>query len=243
MKAEIAAEVKYSDVTPGYELKLGDLIKHMQDAAIYHTVIAGAESKKLKEKGFAWFMNKLAVEIYRVPRYREKLKIMTWMKGLNRFKTTREFEIFVGDQKVAAASSVWLYIDTNLKKITRVPLETGNAYEMENVPALEGELDKWSTKGKFEPDFEVELTTRYSDFDPNGHANNSAYIDYTETLIARYGKGTSKIVGLKIQFNQELDMDTGVVKAGLAASDSGQVFKIFDDDKLYTSGELILAER
>ena len=118
------------------------------------------------------------MRIYRYPEYRETVKAVTWSRQIKGVKGFREFEVYAGDEKLAAASSIWIFVDACSKKIKRVPKDMSDMYTEEPDVALNPELDSWKINNNFSPEMEVDVSTRYFDYDPMGHVNNSVFVQY-----------------------------------------------------------------
>jgi len=167
--------------------------------------------------------------------------VETWHKQSKGFKAFRDFCVYAGDEKLAAASSLWLYFDIHKKRLTRVPAETGAVYTSESENALDGSLQSWKPGDTFTPEFETELCVRHSDFDPLNHVNNAVYLDYLETLVARSGAPGRQVTGFRIQYKKEIDKTITSLKAGLQSTDQGCLFRIYNTAHLFAAGELDLS--
>lgn len=145
--------------------------------------------------------------------------------------------MFAGTEKVASASTTWLYIDVDKKRVRKIPEDMPEIYTIEPEAALEEPVEKWKGDPDFVADFEMEITIRVSDYDVNGHVNNSMYIDYlTTALFEFYGK-SKKINMLKIRYLQEIDMAIRSTKVGIKTANGKILYKIFNADVVYAFGE------
>jgi len=240
MKVELKRQVRYGEVDPFFRQKIGSLFKLFTDAAVRHSESAGFGPRRLIRTGHAWVLNKFGVRIHRYPEYGETLKVSTWHRGQKGVRAYREFEVFAGNQRLAAASSVWLYIDMQNKKILRLPETVGADYTVETETALGMALNGWKDQRHFPVDSHIETTIRRSDYDPVGHVNNAAYLDYIETsVLADFGE-TARIRTLNIEFLKEINRNVSAISTGM--KDTGQccLFKISDDAHVYACGELTL---
>jgi len=111
MKVELKRQVRYGEVDPFFRQKIGSLFKLFTDAAVRHSESAGFGPRRLIRTGHAWVLNKFGVRIHRYPEYGETLRVLTWHRGQKGVRAYREFEVFADAERIAAASSVWLYID------------------------------------------------------------------------------------------------------------------------------------
>ena len=240
MKVELKRQVRYGEVDPFFRQKIGSLFKLFTDAAVRHSERAGFGPRQLISTRHAWVLNKFGVRIHRYPEYGETLRVLTWHRGQKGVRAYREFEVFAGNQRLAAASSVWLYIDMQNKKILRLPETVGTDYTVETESALGMALNGWKSQRLFPADSHVKTTIRRSDYDPVGHVNNAAYLDYIETsVLAGFGE-TARIRTLNIEFLKEIDRNVGTISTEMKDTGRDCLFKIAAADQIYACGELTL---
>ena len=240
MKVYFRKGLTYFDMNSRSRLKLGSLSRLLQEAASHHSDTVGLGIEGLRERGMGWFLNKLEIRIHRYPEFKEGMEIVTWFRDIKGLKTHRDFEVFCGNEKVAVASTVWLYMDLKSGRPKRIPKEIAEAYTVEEDSVLGRDLADWKATREFDPDFDLSITTRFSDYDPHGHVNNAAYVDYVETLVSRFREDKSQIKTLRIEYQRGIGKEAEVVKCGLKDSDSSCLFKVFDDSNLYASGEVLM---
>jgi len=241
MKVTLTRKIDYAEVDADFNQNLGAFFKLIQEAAVIHSEKVGYDSKTLLDRGEVWVLNALEAEIYRHPQLREEVRVETWHKQSKGFKAFRDFCVYAGEEKLAAASSLWLFFDIHKKRLTRVPAETGDVYTSETEDALDSCLRTWKPAVEFAPVFETGLCVRHSDFDPLNHVNNAVYLDYLETLVARSGARLGQVTGFRIQYKKEIDRTVASLKAGLQSTDQGYLFRIYDQEHIFAAGELDLA--
>ncbi len=242
MKITIEKTVNYFDVDMAFRLKPGAMFQLLQDAAITHGERVGYGIDHTIRNGDGWVLNKHNLEIYRWPEYREEIRVVTWSRYIRGALGFREFEIFSSDEKVAAASAVYVFVDTHRKKIKRVPKDMSGIYTIEPDVALNPELDKWSGDYTFSPDFTMNISTRFFDFDAMGHVNNTIFTQFLETAVMRMtGASHFQLKELKMQYHKEISTEVKEIQAGLTVSDGLYHFKAFDHENLYAGGVLELA--
>jgi acyl-ACP thioesterase len=236
MKAVYPRTVGYAEVDPNFNLKPGALVNLLQAAAIFHSEKIGFGIRALRRQSLGWVLNRLALDIQRVPAYGERLEIVTWFRGAKRFRAYRDFEIYAGPARIAAATSLWLFCDVGTKKLSRISEEMITAYTVETDRVFARDLDRWEADCAFAPALAVPLTTRASDFDPNGHVNNAVYFDYLQTLLYRAQGPGFYPRGLAIQFSREIDARTTALTAGLSLTAGALLFKLFEADAVFAAG-------
>ncbi len=243
MKVTLTRVIDYAGVGVDFNQNLCSFFKLIQEAAVIHSEKVGFDTQTLLDRGEVWILNTLQAEIYRYPQLREEVSVVTWHKQSKGFKAFRDFSVYAGGEKLAAASSLWLYFDIRKKRLARVPAATGQVYTSEAEDAMNSSIASWKPREDFLPEFETDICVRYSDFDPLSHVNNAVYFDYLETLVARSGDHRKKITGIKIQYKKEISRTVTTLKAGLQRTDTGCGFKLYDEKRLFAVGEMDLAEK
>jgi len=236
MKIEQTSIVEYEDVGTDFRMKLPALFQRLQRAALHHSDSVGLDTQTMVAAGAVWILNRMRVKIRRMPRYREALSVKTWHKGSAGFRAGRDFLVLCGDETVAAAASQWLYYDLGRKRIAKIPERVSAPYTDEPDEALESGAIDFAVDKTFDPQATLTLTTREGDYDPNGHVNNTVYLDYLDTLIKRSGMAGGSIGEVGIQYMKEIVRDVTVFQAGLAAAEDCLCFRFFDDTAVFAAG-------
>src|SRR5208283_2472423 len=190
MSAELTLDttVAYWDVDRDNLLRLPAVFKFLQEAAIKHADQFDAGTRAMANRGESWMLNRMAATLQRYPRYEEKVSIVTWSSGIRTFKGYRDFRVYCGDELVLAASSLWLYVNMKTKSLLRVPDEVARIFPSRPGEEFRPDLEKLklaAPAGRSPPACRVSV--RYSDFDGNGHVNNTTYFDILQTALARSG--------------------------------------------------------
>ncbi len=240
MKFKLAKTIDYFSIDSSWKMTIAALSQQLQQAAIFHSRSVGLDLDHLiKEKSSGWVLNRIHMDVYRYPVYNELLETITWTRCVKGIKSQREFEVFSGKEKLAAASSVWILVDIQKRKIKRIPTEMEGLYTITEDVALVPKPEDWKAHSNFHPDFKMDISIRHTDYDPLGHVNNTVYFSFIETLISGLTSKTPLISSIKIQYYKEISIDNQVVTAGLKKGDSSYQFKIYDTHNLYAGGEVI----
>jgi medium-chain acyl-[acyl-carrier-protein] hydrolase len=236
MKIEQTSMVEYEDVDTAFRMKLPALFQRFQQAALHHSDSVGLATQAMIAAGAVWILNRIRVKIQRMPGYREPFTVTTWHKGSAGFRAGRDFLVLCGDEQVAAAASQWLYYDIRRKRIVKIPEQVSAPYTDEPDEALESGALDFAVDKTFEPEATLALTTREGDYDPNGHVNNTVYLDYLDTLIKRSGMAGGGIVELGIQYLKEIDRDVQAVQGGLVKDNDSIHFRFFKQETVFAAG-------
>lgn len=176
--------VRYTDVNRFNRLTLKSLITYCQEIAGRHSEIAGYSVNDIPNTHVTWLLLNWKVKMFAHPHLNQKITINTWARTLDKFYSNRDFEILdTQGNLIAIATSKWVLINTDTKKITRVTKEMANAYGILDKNVF-GEEINFDSKVSFDNsllNFDYKIQRR--DIDTNGHVNNLHYIDYAfETL-------------------------------------------------------------
>ena len=153
-------------------------------------------------RGESWVLTRMAADIHRYPRYEEAVKVVTWSTGIRTCKGFRDFRLYCGNELVASASSLWLYVNLRTKTISRVPPDVAATFPSRPGDVFRPELDKLKLTPPAATAAGHAISVRYSDVDGNGHVNNTAYFDYLQTALARSG-ASPRPRQIEIQFLKE----------------------------------------
>lgn len=178
-KLEKEYHVHVYDTGPDGHLSLHALFNYFQDIAADHANKLGYGRDELLKQNHFWVLSRIYAEITALPLWEEKVRLTSWPRGTDKLFALRDFEMKSAEgQMMAHATSSWLIIDRDSKRIQRpdnnltrlnsgLPGEPGILRNAEKIePALPG--------GQTSPPFSV----RISDLDVNLHTNNTSYLNW-----------------------------------------------------------------
>jgi medium-chain acyl-[acyl-carrier-protein] hydrolase len=186
--------------------------------------------------GAVWILSRMRVHIMRMPAYRETVTVRTWHKGSVGFRAGRDFRIFCGGEQVAAATSQWLFFDLKRKRITKIPESVSGPYTTEKEDVLGTDAIDFAVDKTFEPEESLAIATREGDYDPNGHVNNTAYLDYLDTLIKRTAVSAGQLGQVGIQYLKEIGREVHGIRADLVMNDNQANFRFYNPSAVYAAG-------
>lgn len=228
--------VSYRDVDRDELMLLSSVFKVLQDAAVKHADQYDAGAQAMAARGESWVLHRLAAVVHRYPDYEQALRVQTWSSGIRTFRGYRDFRVYVGDELVVAASSLWLYVTIATRSLKRVPADVAAGFPARPGEAFRPDLDDLKLAP---PDPErgsaVDVSVRYSDIDANQHVNNTAYFDYLQTALAA-GNRPPRPRELEIQFTKEIPPQTGMVTVRLEPRAEATVFGIGSAEGWFAQG-------
>jgi acyl-ACP thioesterase len=164
---------------PDGRLTLVALFDFLQDIASAHAVKLGFGRDDLMKGNKMWVLSRIYAVVSELPAWEEKLIVCSWHKGTERLLALRDYRISTADGRpVAAATSSWLTIDLDTRKIQRPDdtlLKGSMAGPFENaLPRNAVKLEAAAEGGSESERFVV----RISDLDLNLHTNNVRYLKW-----------------------------------------------------------------
>lgn len=240
MKINYMHKLGLFDIGHDFKMRIQSAARFFQEIAVSHSTRMGAGPDVLFEKGVVWFLNRLEIEFFRYPVLGEEIKVATWSRGFKGYKGFREYVIQSSQGEIARGSSVWLFFDFRRKRISKVPPEISGRYEVEKEKWFDREIDEWMACGKIEPEKQMDISLRYSDFDINGHVNNTVYLGFLETLYHKtINTNGNPIRNIKIRFCREIDKDKEHISTGWRRINGVYHCNISDAATVYAEAEII----
>lgn len=165
------------DVDGRGQCRASALMGHMQEAATQAAEHGGFGRKVMMDQhnGF-WMLTRMWYRVERPLRWGEPLTVHTWHRGAKGVVSYRDYDLYVGDERVGEGVSAWVLANMETHRLMRLNAVT----EMSDTDG--GELCKEKTLNKLKaPEVLAPLENRimrYSDTDINGHVNNTRYADF-----------------------------------------------------------------
>lgn len=189
-------EIKFTDTDPYDVLRPAQLLTFLEESACLSAEELHFGYADVAPRNLGFIMANWYVELYRPILLSEKLTVHTWPITPKKLIFLRDFELYVGEEKVGVCSSRWCMVDMT----TFTPLPTSvyfddkfDFYGFSDIRAVDFNI--WKI-----PSIEGELAVRHavslSDYDHYFHVNNTKYADFfldTLTLDELKGKFISKI--------------------------------------------------
>jgi acyl-ACP thioesterase len=183
------------------------ILEYMQATANVQCESSGLSLDGLRdEKGLAFILGALSMNIYKPLHAYEDIEVRTWCKEAKSFIFMRYFDILRDGELIAEASSTWVLIDINTKSMVRasgIEFFEGKFYYDEPVDPT-----RLLPKAKLDRDAELyEVGKRkiyYSDIDYNMHMNNTHYPDMIcDHIEEMTGEKAYYVSGMSLSYLKE----------------------------------------
>lgn len=163
-----------------HRLFLGHLGNHLLNAADFHSNDRGYGMNYLNPIHRTWVLSRLVIEMQQMPRAYDSIDVDTWVEGVMRYFTSRNFAVRTADGTLCGyGRSIWAMIDTDSRQpVDILSVHDGliTEYVDTDTPCPIAPFSRARVKPTEQPVRTIE--TQYSDIDVNGHVNSVKYIDH-----------------------------------------------------------------
>ena len=159
------------------------MLKYLENIACRHSDEVGYGINTIKETKVVWILLEWKFKVIERPLYGQTIKVKTWSRKMEKIYAYRDFEIYDENEKIlAVATTKWVLLDADTRKIQRIPEELVDKYEQElEKHVFEDEIEKlYESENK---EHSVEVKIRRTDIDINNHVNNLNYLDLAYEIL------------------------------------------------------------
>lgn len=156
-------------------MPLPSLTQKLIDVATAHANALGVGYARLIEFNAAWVLSRVSIEMSRYPGINEEYSITTWVEGVNRRFSARNFMISGASGEVLGyARSIWVAIDIDSRRPADLLAIIGNIVPSQRVC----DIAPFPRLGQIvEPEKISEHVFRFCDIDFNRHVNTTRYVE------------------------------------------------------------------
>lgn len=207
-------------------LKISALLHLFQESSEQHLASLGLSYERLKSEGMVFLFICAKIQINRLPKHGEEIRVLTRPCGTVLTQFYRKFEIYSEQEKetVITALQSSVLVDAKTHKIQRPKV-------FDRFGINVGKLEKEKLPKIILPEnmpFVGERPVYYSDLDYNGHLNNAIYADILCDFLPG-GMMGKEIEELQIQYLSECKM--GEVLKLYAQKNENEVYFYGDNDR------------
>lgn len=233
-------EIRYTDADASDNLKLSSLLSLMEESACLSAEELGFGYSVLQPQNLGFVMVNWYIELSRAVKLGEALTIHTWPVRPKKLIVLRDFELYVGDEKVGVATSRWCLVD--LVSFRMLPSSMAFREELDYNDFRSVDVSNIKIPETSGGKLCYSKVVSYSDYDHYNHANNTKYADFlldAFTVEEMRGKSISNIKityvkqskeGERLDFYRELQGDGSWVVEGRVENEKRvQMQVVFND--------------
>ena len=156
------------------------------------------------KENHTWMLVDYEITIYKYVKYKEKLRAITYVEGMNKFYAIRHFKIYdKSDNLILKGKTLVILVDSIKRRPMSIPDEHYKAYGVEEKTPSIGR-NKLKLSKCTNVDSEKNFNVRYSDIDLNLHVGNVTYLGWILETIPYDIMTKYKIYSVKIKYQKEL---------------------------------------
>jgi len=204
-------KIGLKDIGKENKVKNRAILEFLEDIGGYHSDLVGYGVNEIEETKVTWILLDWKLEVIDRPAYGEELEIHTWGRGMYKFFTYRDYEIYDKNQKLRAkATSKWALINIENGRLARLTEEIINKYLPEEKSVFpERELDKVEVPD--DSNSTLEYTVIRKDIDLNKHMHNLYYLDLAYEALPEEVYETRPFSNVRIVYKKEIKLGDEIV--------------------------------
>jgi len=187
--------------SPSGHLKWVDLCKLVQRVSADHSVLGGISFWDLKVHSQAWVLSKFRIEKKaELPQWQDEITISTWIERLDGVRSIRNFEVYLKDQLIAVASSLWVIINTERRRPELIALPHDHFIKYTDKKVTQVDFAKLH-KGDYQEIDQIKV--KLSDLDMVKHVTNIKYLEWCIDAAFACQLSVDKINTIDMHFLKE----------------------------------------
>lgn len=176
--SQLQFQVRPSEVDRNKRIRLSSLLNYLQEVAWHNANVLDAGVEQLQAAGVSWVLIRLKLEIDRLPRLGEEMRIESWPSGSERTFVYRDYRVYDAfGERLASATSTWLVLDLQTRRMISLP---ANLQQITQAPQDVEAMPRAKERFQFPSGerLEVSLPVRWHDLDANEHVSNFLYFQW-----------------------------------------------------------------
>lgn len=174
-------EINFMQCTPNRYLRYTELCNLLQLTAAAHSESGGFSFVDMQQFDQAWVLSRMRLEISKLPKWKDKITIRTWINSLENSRSVRAMEVTINGEKCIGAETFWAVFNTRSRRPEgmALPHDHCEKYPDERatlLPFSKIEIDQAQEKV-------FERTVVLSDLDIVNHVNNVKYLEWCMDLV------------------------------------------------------------
>ena len=150
----------------------------LEETAADHCFSINHSLYQLVEKNIGWVLISGIMQMYRYPRYKEKITIRTWMSKYTAIKGFRE-NILYDEQNniIGRAKGLWVFFNIERRRPVQIFDEIMQKWLYCKEECMDYDIAE-KIRAVENPDYEIKFKVNRYDTDMNRHVNNIRYLQW-----------------------------------------------------------------
>ncbi|MEN9323597.1 MAG: hypothetical protein RL699_1377 [Bacteroidota bacterium] len=223
-------EINFTLCDPYGKLKYPDLCNLLQLTAAEHAELGGISFSDMQVHHQAWVLSRMRVEIEKMPRWKQKISIKTWIVSLENSRSIRAMEVYLHGEKIIGVESFWAVFNTQTRRPENLALPHEHYEKYEHNRGTNLPFAKIDSPALTE--LVTTRTVQWSDLDIVNHVNN---VKYLEWCLDAFSDQCSKSIGIRVlemNFLSELNLHEHVNIQVATINEGQQIFSVVKDQKI-----------
>ena len=198
--------VQIRDTRKNTDITNKGILGLMEDVASLHSSEVGFGIYDEPKTNLAWLILEWKLKVISRPQFEDIVSVKTWSSKIEKYYAYRDFEVHDKNGKLlAVATSKWILINTEKRKVTKVEDYIAKSYQSETDFKVfkEEKLDKLTEPEGGEVTLNYKLARR--DIDLYGHMHNLYYLDLAyEALPQKVYENENEFDNVRITYKKEI---------------------------------------
>ena len=183
----------------------------------------------------AWVLSRMRIEIKRLPKWRDVVRVKTWIKSLENSRSVRCMELYIGDEKIVGCETFWVVMNTKTRKPEALALPHEHFEKFPKDSACEKEFSKIKIPEKLV--FASTKTIQLSDLDIVNHANSIKYLEWCLDYVDYKVLLKQEIKAFEMNYLKEVALHE-LITINKNEADSNSIITVSKEDKICFALEL-----
>jgi acyl-ACP thioesterase len=118
----------------------------------------------------------MRVEIHRLPKWKDTVRVKTWINSLENSRSTRCLELYIGEEKIVGCETFWAVFNTTTRRPEALALPHEHFEKYPNHISIEKPFSKINIAQEL--DVVHQRVVQLSDLDIVNHANSVKYLEW-----------------------------------------------------------------
>ncbi len=203
---ERTLEIDFFECSPSGHLKWVDLCKLIQKVSADHSVLGGISFWDLEKYNQAWVLSKFRVEKKaELPKWQDEISIITWIERLDGIRSIRNFEVYLQNQLIAVATSLWVVINTERRRPEPIGVPHEHFVKYNDKKVTEANFSRLHKGDYTKID---EIVVKLSDLDMVNHVTNTKYLEWCINAAFDDQQKVDKISTIDMHFLKETHLQS-----------------------------------